>query len=234
MFRDREDAGLRLAQRLRGREFRDPLVLVIPCGGVVVGAALARDSPADLDVVLCRKLRTPGQPEVAIGAISEAGEVYLEHHAEELTGPMEDYLAEECQLQFVLIERRRKRFRWVRPSAPVAGRSVIVIDDGIATGSTMIAALKVVRAQKPYELIVAVPVASPGGLREVARWCDKVVCLYHPRLLCSLGQFFEDFTPVEDGQVVALLREFAPAAAATDFVSWAEKGGRAARGGRTL
>jgi putative phosphoribosyl transferase len=210
MFRNREDAALRLAAKLKGRELSDPLVLAIPRGGVVTGAVLARELGAELDVVLSRKLRAPEQPELAIGAIAEDGRVYLNHHAQAYLDLLEDYLAEERRHQLGEIARRKKLFRAVRPQAPIAGRSVIVTDDGIATGSTVIAALQSIKTQKPREVIVAVPVASPDRLEEVRRWCDDVVCLLAPAEFWAIGQFYEDFTQVEDNEVIELLREFAP------------------------
>jgi putative phosphoribosyl transferase len=178
---------------------------------VVTGAVLAQELGAELDVVLSRKLRAPGQPELAIGAISEDGQVYLNHHAEEFLDELEDYLAGERRHQLAEIARRQKLFRAARPQARVTDRSVIVTDDGIATGSTMIAALQAIKAQKPRELIVAVPVASPDRLAEVRRWCDDVVCLLTPELFWAVGQFYEDFRQVEDEEVVELLGQFAAA-----------------------
>ncbi len=215
MFVNREDAAHQLAQRLKGRELHDPLVLAIPRGGVATGAELARELGAELDVVLSRKLRAPGQPELAIGAVTEDGRVYLNRFAQEVLDLTDEYLAEERDHQLAEIARRQRLFRGVRPKAPVAGRSVIVTDDGIATGATMIAALQVVKAQRPREVIVAVPVASPDRVAEVRRWCDDVVCLLAPVEFWAIGQFYEDFTQVEDEQVVALLREFVPAPQAT-------------------
>ncbi len=209
MFRDRADAARQLAGRLKGRELHDPLVLAIPRGGVVTGAVLARELGAELDVVLSRKLRAPGQPELAIGAISEDGRVYLNHHAQAFLDRIEEYLAQERRHQLAEIARRKKLFRAVRPQASVAGRSVIVTDDGIATGSTMIAALQAVKAQHPREVIVAVPVASPDRLEEVRRWCDDVVCLLSPAEFWAIGQFYADFSQVEDEQAIELLRSFA-------------------------
>jgi predicted phosphoribosyltransferase len=211
VFRDREDSARRLAEELKGRELHDPLVLAIPRGGVVTGAVLARELGAELDVVLSRKLRAPLQPELAVGAVSEDGRGYLNPCTREALGLTDDYLAEERRHQLREIARRKNLFRRARPPAPVAGRSVIVTDDGIATGATMIAALQVVKAQDPRELIVAVPVASPDRLKDVRRWCDEVVCLLTPAEFWAIGQFYEDFTQVEDEQAVALLREFAPA-----------------------
>lgn len=211
MFRNREDAARRLAENLKGRELFDPVILAIPRGGVVTGAVLARELGADLDVVLSRKLRAPGQPELAIGAISEDGRVYLNPHSEAFLDLLGEYLVEERRHQLNEISRRKKLFRGVRQQASLKGRSVIVTDDGIATGSTMIAALQAIKVQKPHEVIVAVPVASPDRLAEVRRWCDDVVCLLAPEHFWAIGQFYEDFTQVEDEEVVQLLREFAPA-----------------------
>lgn len=209
MFRDREDAAHQLAKKLKGRAFRDPLVLAIPRGGVATGAALARDLGADLDVVLSRKLRAPGSPEYAVGAISESGQVCINPEARDMIGLMKEYLAEEQAYQLKEIARRKELFRAVRSQAPVAGRSVIVTDDGIATGSTMIAALQGLKVQGPHEVIVAVPVAPPSRLEEVRRWCDEVVCLTSPENFWAIGQFYHDFRQIEDQEVVELLRPFA-------------------------
>jgi putative phosphoribosyl transferase len=208
MFQNREEAGSRLADELRDRKLHDPLVLAIPRGGVTVGAALAQGLDAELDIVLSRKLPAPGQPELAIGAISEDGQVYLNDYAKGLVEQLDDYLISECRHQMAEISRRRKLFRQVRPQATIAGRTVIVTDDGIATGSTMIAALQTVRSQKPAELIVAVPVSSPDRLREVRKLCDDTVCLLIPRDFQAVGQFYEDFSQVEDEQAVRLLQAF--------------------------
>jgi len=206
MFVDRQDAARRLSAKLAARELRDPLVLAIPRGGVVTGAVLAEELGAELDIVFSRKLRAPGQPEYAIGAISEDGQVYLNPDVSDRFGPSDDYLDRESQYQLAEIARRKKLFRNVKRQASVAGRSVIVTDDGIATGSTMIAALQIVRAQKPHELIVAVPVAPPNRLVEVRRLCDEVVCLLSPERFGSIGQFYADFSQVDDDEVVELLR----------------------------
>jgi predicted phosphoribosyltransferase len=209
MFDNREDAARQLVEELKGRALHDPLVLAIPRGGVVTGAVLAQGLNAELDVVLSRKLRAPGQPELAVGAINEDGRIYLNDRAEEMLDLSEAYLADERRHQLAEIARRKKLFRAVRPPAPVAGRSVIVTDDGIATGATMLAALQAVNAQQPRELIVAVPVASPDRLAEVGRWCDELVCLIRTPYLWAVGQFYEDFAQVEDEEVVKLLKEFA-------------------------
>jgi predicted phosphoribosyltransferase len=206
-FRDREDAGQRLGEALRGRELRDPLVLAIPRGGVAVGAPLARALGAELDVVLARKLRAPYQPEYALGAISEAGQVTLNPQYHRVPGVSDEYLEQEARHQLAEIERRKQLFRAVRPHASMTGRSVIVTDDGIATGSTMIAALQAARSHDPHELIVAVPVAAPDRLEEVRRYCDDAVCLLQPDDFYAVGQFYQHFEAVEDEEVVRILRE---------------------------
>jgi predicted phosphoribosyltransferase len=211
MFRDRQDAARKLSARLKTRELHDPLVLAIPRGGVVTGAVLADELGAELDIVLSRKLRAPDQPEFALGAISEDGHVFVNPHVAAMFAADDAYLEQERRHQLAEITRRKKLFRAARPQAPIAGRSVIVTDDGIATGSTMIAALQIVKTQKPREVIVAVPVAPPERLEEVARWCDRVVCLLAPESFWAIGQFYEDFSQVEDDEVVALLRSAARA-----------------------
>ena len=212
MFLDRAQAAAELADKFKGRGLRDPLVLAIPRGGVVTGAVLAKELGADLDVVLSRKLRAPGQAELAIGAVSESGDVYLNPMFDEAqSAAFRGYLDGEREHQLAEVRRRVRLFRQVRPRAPVAGRSVIVTDDGVATGSTMIAALQSVRQRGPAELIVAVPVAPADGLAELRRWCDEVVCLYVPEEFWAVGQFYAEFPQVEDEEALALLRPFAPA-----------------------
>ena len=209
MFRDREDAARRLAAELKGRELHAPLVLAVPRGGVVTGAVLARELGAELDVVLSRKLRAPRQPELAIGAVAENGRVYLNDLGQRYREVMRGYVAAERRAQLAEIARRRQLLRAERSPAPLEGRSVVVADDGIATGATLIAALQCVKARRPREVIVAVPVAPPDSLAEVRRWCDDVVCLLCPEHFRTVGEFYEDFRPVEDEQVVELLRQAA-------------------------
>jgi len=202
-FRNREDAAGQLAQELKALELHDPLVLGIPRGGVIVAAKLAHELDADMDVALARKLKHPMQPELAIGAVAEDGQVYL--------NPDEDYVNEERQGRFAELKERRDALRLIRPAAPMEGRSVIVTDDGVATGSTMFAALHVVRARKPHELIVAVPVAPPSTLEELRAQCDRAICLTSPEWFFAIGEFYDEFLPVEDEEVAATLREFAQA-----------------------
>jgi putative phosphoribosyl transferase len=208
MFRDRRDAGRRLAERLKGRRFLNPLVLAIPRGGVVVGGVLARELNAELDVVLSCKLRPPGRPDWAFGAVSETGEVYLDQDSTGTCHPADPLVSVEREHQMRRIAAQRELFRGAQPPCPLGGRSVIVTDDGILTGASMVAALKLVRGQKPHEVIVAVPVAAPDRLRVVREWCDEAVCLLSPLDFFSLGQYYDRFTPVSDAEVVETLRGF--------------------------
>ena len=207
LFDDREDAGRRLGERLRDLALCRPLVLAIPRGGVEVGAPLARALDAELDVVLSRKLRAPGQPELALGAVSESGEMHLDYDTIAMTEAARSYLEEERTRQMAAIEYRVKLFRAARPKADVAGRSVIITDDGIATGSTMIAALRTVRAWNPREIIVAIPVAPSDRLEEVRPLCDRLVCLSVPYEFWAVGQSYRGFAQVSDERVVQLLAD---------------------------
>ena len=207
-FADREEAGWMLVERLRGETLEKPLVLAIPRGGVEIGAVLARGLGAELDVVLSRKLRAPHQPELALGAVSESGEVYLNHFASAMTDAGDAYVEAERQRQLAEIERRRALIRAVRPQAPIAGRTVIVTDDGIATGATMIAALHTVRAAGAREIIVAVPVGAPDRIDAIRPLCDRVVCLQEPEAFWAIGQFYRDFEQVDDERVLELLRDY--------------------------
>jgi predicted phosphoribosyltransferase len=216
IFADREEAGWMLVARLRVEGFNGPrkgetekpLVLAIPRGGVEIGAVLARGLGAELDVVLSRKLRAPHQPELALGAVSETGEVYLNDFAKAMSEAGEAYLQAERNLQLAEISRRRELFRAVRPQAEVAGRTVILTDDGIATGATMIAAIRTVRAAGAKWVVVAVPVGAPERLAVIRPLCDRLLCLEEPEAFWAIGQFYRDFTQVEDDRVVELLRDY--------------------------
>jgi putative phosphoribosyl transferase len=213
IFTDREEAGWMLVERLRGTPLERPLVLAIPRGGVEVGAALARGLGAELDVVLSRKLRAPHQPELALGAVSEHGEVYLNHFASAMTDVGDAYIEAERRRQLAEIDRRRGLYRAVRPPAVIAGRSIILTDDGIATGATMIASLRTVRAAAAKQIIVAVPVAAPDRIDAIRPLCDRIECLLEPEAFWAIGQFYRNFEQVEDERVVEILRTHGTAAA---------------------
>ncbi|MEY3203744.1 MAG: hypothetical protein RLZZ21_75 [Planctomycetota bacterium] len=207
-FTDRDEAGWMLVERLRGQSLDKPVVLAIPRGGVEVGAAIARGLGCELDVVLSRKLRAPHQPELALGAVSEDGDVYLNHFASAMTDVGDAYIEAERTRQLAEIGRRRTMFRAVRPQADVRDRTVILTDDGIATGATMIAALHTVRAAGAKEIIVAVPVGAPDRIDAIRPLCDRVICLQEPEAFWAIGQFYRNFEQVEDERVVELLRDY--------------------------
>jgi predicted phosphoribosyltransferase len=207
-FNDREEAGWMLVERLRGQTLHDPVVLAIPRGGIETGAAIARGLGCELDVVLARKLRAPHQPELAIGAVSEDGDVYLNDFAAALTDAGSTFIEAERRRQLAEIARRRTMFRVVRPQADVKGRTVILTDDGIATGAPRIAALHTVRAAGAKEIIVAVPVGVTSRIDAIRPLCDRVICLQEPEEFWAIGQFYRTFEQVEDERVVELLRDY--------------------------
>lgn len=204
-FDDREDAARRLAEALDHLRGRHPLVLAIPRGAVPMGRLIADALGGDFDVVLVRKLGAPDNPELAIGAVEEGGWRLLNPEAEWL-GADAAYVERVTRHELARIGERRQR--WTPDRAPIdpAGRTVIVVDDGLATGATMRAALHAVRARGPVRLVCAVPVASPEALALVEADADEVVCLATPPHLGSVGGWYRDFRQVEDDEVEALLR----------------------------
>lgn len=207
LFVDRAEAGRLLAARLRHLADRAPLVLGIPRGGVAVAAEVARELGAELDVILSRKLRAPWQPELALGAVCEGGEVHLDEGVAAGGGVGGSVIEEEIRLQTEEIARRRELFRHVKPRADPNGRTVILVDDGLATGSTMLAALRTLRAEKPSRLVVGLPVAPADRLEEVRGIADEVVCLAAPIDFLAVGEFYRLFGQVSDERVCRLLEE---------------------------
>jgi predicted phosphoribosyltransferase len=206
LFEDRADAARELAAALAAYRGKNPLVLAIPRGAVTMGRILADELGGELDVVLVRKLRAPLSPELAVGAIEESGWAHVADHAAS-AGADEAHLRAEKETQLEALRARRKMYTPERAPVDPAGRTVIVVDDGLATGETMIAALHAVRSKKPSRLVCAVPVAAADSLSRVAPYADEVVCLHAPADFQSVGQFYVSFSQVEDEQVVALLCE---------------------------
>jgi putative phosphoribosyl transferase len=202
-FRSREHAAQLLAETLSADyKNKNPLILGIPRGALPMAEIIADALAGDLDVVLVHKLSHPDQPEFAVGAIDESGAAFLAEWAAELDP---EFLVEEKRRQLAVLRRRRAAYTPLRPAIDPAGRSVIVVDDGIATGSTMIAALRAVRARNPKKLVCAVAVASPEAERALSREADQFVCLTVPADFFAVGQYFEDFAQVTDEDVVAIL-----------------------------
>ena len=204
-FQSRAHAAELLAQRLLiAYRNKNPLVLGVPRGAVPMASIIADALGGELDVVLVHKLSHPEQTELAIGAIDEAGNAFVSEWAEDLDPA---YLAAEKKRQLSLLRERRARYTPLRAPVDPTGRVVIVVDDGIATGSTMTAALRAVRARKPRKLVGAVAVASLDAARAMERECDAMVCLYVPAEFYAVGQFFDDFQQVTDEDVIASLKQ---------------------------
>jgi len=203
-FEDRTDAARQLVAALARYRGKNPLVLAIPRGAVPMGRLIADALGGELDVVLVRKLGAPGNPEFAVGAVDEAGWEYIADYAAEM-GASKTYLAEEADAQLATMRARRATYTPARAPIDPAGRIVIVVDDGLATGATMMAALHSVRARGPKRLVCAVPVAAPESLEKVRPHADEVVCLDTPAAFHAVGQFYRSFGQVEDREVVAAL-----------------------------
>jgi predicted phosphoribosyltransferase len=205
-FRDRIEAAEKLALKLANFRGQRPLVLAIPRGAVPMGKVIADALDGELDVVLVRKLGAPGNPELAVGSVDETGHTYVAEHARAM-GISDRYLEQEKRAQLETMRKRRSEYTPVRAPIDPAGRVVIVVDDGIATGSTMIAALRAVRARTPKKLIAAMGVAPPETLERMHREADEIVCLEAPPFFYAVGQFFSDFPQVSDEEVIACLRQ---------------------------
>lgn len=205
MFRDRDEAAIRMAGSLKAYRGKNPLVLAIPRGAVPMAKIIANELEGELDVVLVRKLRAPHQPELAIGSVNESGWTFIAEYAA-LYGASHDYIESEKRLQMATIRKRRAQYTPIRPPIDPTGRFVIVIDDGLATGATMISALHGLRAMKPTKLICAVPVSPPDTLAKVADLADEVVCLETPEFFQAVGQFYQHFPQIEDDEVIEILK----------------------------
>jgi predicted phosphoribosyltransferase len=204
VFASRTDAAHKLAKALAKFHGRNPLVLAIPRGAVEMGRVLADALEGEIDVVLVRKLRSPQSAEFAVGAIDETGWANVADYAAS-AGADDAYLAHEKRDQLELLRKRRALYTPARPPIDPKGRVVIVVDDGLATGLTMIAALRATRARGAAWTVCAVPVASPRGIARVRPWCDEIVALATPHDFYGVSVFYEDFRQVGDDEVVRLL-----------------------------
>ncbi len=214
LFDDRRDAGRRLADALAKYQFPDPVVLALPRGGVPVAAEIARRLGAPLDIILVRKIGAPRQPELAVAAVIDGARPQIVHNIDLMqeTGASEAYVREEADRQIDVIERRRALWLGGRPNAPLAGRTAIVVDDGIATGATMRASLQGLRLLHPRTVVVAVPVAARETVDELEAEVDAVVCLHAPANLGAVGLYYRNFTQVTDLEVAPILAAHAPPA----------------------
>ncbi|CAN5718114.1 phosphoribosyltransferase [soil metagenome] len=206
-FQNREAAGRRLGEQLLRYQDEAPVVLALPRGGVPVGAEISRALDAPLDVIIARKLGAPGQPELAIGAVAPGGVRLVNERVVRWLGIPEDWIELATEEGLAEAERRMRRFREGRPALALRERSVILVDDGIATGMTARAAILAIRAEEPRQIILAVPVCAKETAEKLSREVDELVCLEIPDDLWAIGLWYRDFHQVPDEEVVDLLEE---------------------------
>jgi putative phosphoribosyl transferase len=209
-FADRREAGRLLAQQLSDYRSRKAVVLGIPRGGIIVAQELAHALEADMDIVLAHKLRTPGRAELAMGSVAEDGKLFLNEEVVSELGIDKTYVQQERARQMAEIKRRTELFRYSHPKVRLAGRIVIVTDDGVATGATTQAALRAVRLERPEKLIAALPVGPEDTIVRLSEDVDEMICLRAPPFFSAVGQFYVRFEPVEDEEVLAILKEEQP------------------------
>jgi len=198
MWRDRREAGRYLAEALKEFKNKDVLVLAIPRGGVVVGDEVATALNAALDVVVPRKIGAPFNPELAIGAIAADGSKVLDQNLIQRLDVSEEYLKKEIERQTEEIKRRISEYRGDRPPLEIEEKTVILVDDGVATGATTLAAIKYLRNKKPAQIILAIPVGPPDTVEKLKKEVDRLICLSIPSLFYAVGQFYEQFEQTTD------------------------------------
>ena len=208
-FEDRQDAGIQLAVRLARFATKHPLILALPRGGVPVAFEVAKALDTQLDLLIVRKIGAPGHEEFGIGAVVDGAspQLVLNEETVRQLAVGQDYIRAETQRQLAEIERRRKAYCGDRQPIEIEGRTVIVVDDGIATGATMKAALRGIRRNDPASLILAVPVAPSSTIRELSAECDEAICLSTPEPFGAVGAFYRDFLQTSDAEVIALMDE---------------------------
>jgi putative phosphoribosyl transferase len=207
IFADRRESGRRLAGELSGYRGQDAIVLALPRGGVIVGCEVARALDLALDIIVTRKIGAPGNPEYAIGAVSETGDVQLNTEEIAILGIPSAYVQEEVALQRREIERRAMLYRAGRGLPDMKGRVVILVDDGIATGFTVLATVRALKAQSPAEIVLAVPVAPPSVAHALRPEVDRIVCLATPEPFMAVGTWYRHFEQVSDEEVRACLED---------------------------
>ncbi|MCB2074947.1 MAG: phosphoribosyltransferase [Novosphingobium sp.] len=205
-FADREEAGQQLAEAVRALGLQDPVILALPRGGVPIGYEVAKALGAPLDIVLVRKIGAPGHEEYGIGALVDGAspQVVIDEDAARAVGADQDYIDRKVAEQLEEIERRRAAYR-TGPPVPLAGRTIVVVDDGIATGGTVRAALQALARVDAGRIILAVPLAPADVLPEMRALCDEVLCLASPEPFYAVGAHYRDFSQTDDSEVIELL-----------------------------
>ncbi len=207
MFTDREDAGRQLAEKMLSYHWNDPLILAVPRGGVIIAYSLLENLGGDLDLHITRKIGSPQQPELAIGAVSGDGNYTLNQDIITQFNISHDYIERKASEEQQEIKRRMKAYRGDRPLPSYEKRQIILVDDGVATGSTLLAAIKGLRQNNPAELIIAVPVGPPDTFHRLGDEVDQVFYLKAPGDFAAVGQFYLCFDQVTDNEVIAILRK---------------------------
>ena len=207
LFYDRTDAGRRLAKLLKRRIQGPCVVLAIPRGGVVVGYEVAKELGCPLDVVISRKVGAPAQPELAVGAVAEDGVVFVDEEIAGLVGVSRDYVERRAREELREVRRRAEEYRGGREMPELSGKTVVLVDDGLATGLTMMAAVHMARNKGAEKVVVAVPVSPPETVAKLQRHADEVICLETPSNFYAIGQFYERFDQLTDEETNSILRK---------------------------
>ncbi len=205
MFKDRKEAGEKLADKLEDYKIPNLVILAIPRGGVPVAGKIAERLKAPLYVLITRKLGTPGHEEVGIGAISEGNTIVLDDKLILQLGLTKEELSQVIDKEEKELKRRIEVYRKGQPLPPLKGKTVVLVDDGVARGVTALAAIKSVKKLKPQNLIFACPVCSKESIVEIGKKVDKLICLLAPENFTAIGEFYEDFSPVTDKEVLSIL-----------------------------
>jgi len=206
-FSGRIEAGQSLARELQDYHGQKAAVLGIPRGGIIIAQQIANELEADLDIVLTHKLGAPGNPELAIGSVSEDGKLFIDERIVSYVGADDSYIEREKARQLQEISRRVQLYREVLPKLPLKARIVIITDDGVATGATMQAALWAVRQEKPEKIVAALPVGPEDTLKKLSEDADETICLQAPPFFSALSQFYLQFTQVEDQELLEILQQ---------------------------
>lgn len=210
-FADRREAGRMLAQELGDMELEDPVVLGIPRGGVAVAAAVSRALSWPMDICLVNKLGAPGNPELAIGSVLEGGYRYIDDAIARQAGAERQYIEKQTEKEKQELQRRAERYRAVKPREELQDRTLVLVDDGVATGATMKAAIHGLTSIDSRGLVAAVPCAPRRKIEEIAELCDETLCLNASTAFGAVSQFYRQFEQVTDDQVLDMLRDFSGA-----------------------